>query len=411
MIIKKIFIGLIIITLSTAIGCSNSIFKEDKVIDSIIIDDDANETANSNNILKVTKVLKTENLSGNKNGALIRNDDRLIEINYHSEREGEEEAIYSSQFPKIYIDSLYIGNITDVLDNDRNIINWDNKEISGQLLVDYMGASENFRILKDNKVYILDEDCSLKELTAYKKLIEDTKGNLNRFQISDDGKLDIYFFDEGSGIEKISIIDTVKDKYYELTGSIIDIIKNNFKSVLMIDGEKIYILLENGSSTTIGYIEDNKFNVILDDKSGIDFWVRGGIIYSNNKILFSGFVEEKYGVWRYDIDTKELTKEIELDYLYSFFKLNKEKDLVLIENSGPQDEKSIGIARINDNLEISNFQDFTNSMVVDDNYKEYMSIKGWSNKENKFYVQYINSKTIDGAITIDDIYYEIYEVK
>lgn len=411
MVIKKIFIGLIIITLSTGVGCSNSISKENKVIDTVVIDENAKGTDKSNNNFNVEKLLTTENLSGNKNGAIIRKNDKLIEINYSSDYGEGEETIYSTQFPKLYIDSLDIGTITDKKENDRNIVSWENKDISGQLIVDYKGFTENFRILKDDKVYMLDDNCETKEITAYKRLLEDTNGNIIRFQSSEDGKFDIYYFDKGNGIEKIAIIDTIRDKYYELTGEVIDVIKNNSISVLTNEDDKIYILFDNGTSTTIGYVEDNKFNTILDNKTGIDIWVQGGIVYSNNKILFSGFVEEKYGVWRYDLDTKELTKEVEVDYLYSFLKINKEKDIILIENIGVQDERNISIANINDNLEISNIKDFTNIILDNKNYSEGSSIKGWSNDGNKFYVQYINSNSSEGGLKIDDIYYEIYEVE
>ncbi|MGN0025394.1 MAG: hypothetical protein ACI33I_00120 [Clostridium sp.] len=279
---KKLLIGLMLITSSVMIGCSNKISNEEKVIDSVVIDEDAKETDNKINI---SKVATTENLNGTLNEEILIDEESLIKIQYSDGIGYEEGEIYQSQFPKIYIDSLPIGTITEEVKNKRNIINWRNKEINGQLIVDYMGSGDNFRIKKNDKVYILDKNYNLKEITAYKKLIEETNGNLNRFQSSEDGNLDIYFFDEGNGIEKMAIIDIINNKYYELTGEAIDIIKDKFRNVLAIDNEKIYILLEEGTSTTIGYIEDNKFNIVLDKKSGIDIWVQGGIIFSNNKIL------------------------------------------------------------------------------------------------------------------------------
>lgn len=402
---KKLLIGLMLITSSVMIGCSNKISNEEKVIDSVVIDEDAKETDNKINI---SKVATTENLNGTLNEEILIDEESLIKIQYSDGIGYEEGEIYQSQFPKIYIDSLPIGTITEEVKNKRNIINWRNKEINGQLIVDYMGSGDNFRIKKNDKVYILDKNYNLKEITAYKKLIEETNGNLNRFQSSEDGNLDIYFFDEGNGIEKMAIIDIINNKYYELTGEAIDIIKDKFRNVLAIDNEKIYILLEEGTSTTIGYIEDNKFNIVLDKKSGIDIWVQGGIIFSNNKILISGFLDENYGVWRYDIDKKEITKAIEVKNLYSLFKINKEKNMIIIENLGIGDEKNISIARINENLEISDIQDITKAILSDENYNDGKSIKGWSNNGDKFYVK---TKKVDNGEKLDDVYYEVYEAK
>jgi hypothetical protein len=47
-----------------------------------------------------------------------------------------------------------------------------------------MGSSENFRILKDNQVYMLDDNCETKEIIAYKKVLEDTNRNIIRFQVT-----------------------------------------------------------------------------------------------------------------------------------------------------------------------------------------------------------------------------------
>ena len=210
--IKKIFIGLLIITSCTWVGCSNNISKEDKVIESIVIDEDTRITASTNNNFNVTKLLKTENLSGNKNAAIIRKDGKLVEINYKSDYGEGEGTIYQSQFPKLYIDSIDIGTITEEIENDRNIVKWENKEISGQLLIEYMGDGENFKVLKDNKVYMLDNNYNFKEITAYKELLDKTNGDMNRFEGSYDKNLDIYYMDNSNN--KLAIIDTLNDKYY-----------------------------------------------------------------------------------------------------------------------------------------------------------------------------------------------------
>lgn len=408
--IKKLLIGLIFVTLNTGVGCSNSISKEDKVIDSIVIDEDAKGTASANNNFNVTKVLKTENLSGKKNGAIIRNNDKLIEINYMTDHGEGDGTVYETQFPKLYIDSLDIGTITDEIENDRNIVNWENKEISGQLLVEYMGSGEYFKILKDNKVYTLDNNYNLKEITAYRKLLEDTDGNLNRFQQSHDGNLDIYFLDN----DKIALIDTLNDKYYEISKKVLNKFEDRQLNILMVEDNRIYISLidtTNEKSSIIGYIEDNKLNIFFDDESTIKVKITGDVIYSNNNILFSGYVEDNYGIWNYNIETKKLEKELELKYDYSYFKINKDKNFIIITNTNSNGSFNISLARISSSLKISNIQELTNSVLPKISDDNWLTIRGWSQEGNKFYVQYVNSKAVDGGTRIEDISYEIYEVK
>lgn len=407
--IKKIFIGLIIVTLSIGVGCSNSISNENEVIDSIVVDEDAKGTANSNNSFNVTKVLTTENLKGNKNKAVIRNNDELIEYSIDDGR-----TVYKTQFPKLYINSLGVGTITDKMENNRNIINWENKDIDGRLLVDNMGYGEYFKILKDNKVYMLDNNYELKELTAYKKLIEDTNGNLNKFQSSDNGKLDIYYFDEGKGIEKIVIIDTLNDEYYEISGKVFENIIYRELNIVMVEDNKIYISLPamtSEGSSILGYIENNKLTTFFDNKSTIKVDVRGDVVYKNNNILFSGYVEDDYGIWNYNVEEKKLEKEADLKYDYSYFKINEDKNFIIITNTNSNEKFNISIARLNDNLKISNIQELTNSILPNISRENWSTIRGWSNEGNKFYVQYVHSKSIDGGLKVDDIYYEIYEVK
>ena len=236
--IKKILIILILITSSSMIGCSSSISSEDKVIDSVVIDEDAKETANSNNVININKIAITENLI-DKNGVISRDVERLIEIQYTEDFGEGEGTIYQSQFPKLYISSLSIGTITDEIQDNRNIVYWENKDIDGRLLIEYMGSGETFKILKDNKVYMVDNNYNLKEITAYKKLIEETNGDINRFEQSYDGNLDIYYMDNNN--DKIGIIDTLNDKYYEINKRKLGNIENYRLNILMAEKDKIYV--------------------------------------------------------------------------------------------------------------------------------------------------------------------------
>lgn len=409
--IKKIFIGLIIITSCTSVGCSNNISKEDKVIESIVIDEDTRITASANNNFNVTKILKTENLSGNKNAAIIRKDGKLVEINYNSDYGEGEDTIYQSQFPKLYVNSIDIGTITDKTENDRNIVQWEKKEITGQLLVEYMGDGENFKVLKDNKVYMLDNNYNFKEITAYKELLDKTNGDINRFEGSYDKNLDIYYLDNINN--KLGVVDTLNDKYYEINKKNIGNIENKRLDILTIEDDKIYVYLtdtSNEASSIIGYIENNKLTTFFDEESTIKVKVTGDVIYSNNNILFSGYVEDNYGIWNYNIESKKLEKQIELKYDYSYFKISKDKNFIVITNTNSNNSFIISLARIDSGLKISNIKELTNLILPEISEYNGLTIQGWSSENNKFYVQYINSKKVDDGIKIDDIYYEVYEV-
>lgn len=410
---KKIFIVVIIINLCTSgIGCSNNISNKDKVIESMVIDEDTRITANSNNNFNVTKILKTENLSGTRNGAMLRGDGKLIEFKFKEDFGEGEGAIYQSQFPKLYIDSINIGTITEKKEDGRNIINWESKEITGQLLIEYMGDGENFKVLKDNKVYILDDNCNLKEITAYKELIDKTNGDINRFEGSYDKNLDIYYMDNSNN--KLGIVDTLNDKYYEINKKNIGNIENKRLDILTIEDDKIYISLTDTSNETpsiIGFIQNNKLTTFFDEESTIKVKVTGDVLYSNNNILFSGYVEDNYGIWNYNIESKKLEKQIELKYDYSYFKISKDKNFIVITNTNSNGSFNISLARIDSSLKISNIKELTNSILSEISNDNWLTVKGWSGDEKNFYVQYVNSKNVDDALKIDDIYYEIYEVK
>lgn len=126
---KKLLIWLMIITSSIIIGCTSKISNEDKVIDSVVIDEEAKDTANKNNKINITKIATTENLVGSKNVSILRSDGKLVHINFNEETEIND--ISTVQFKKQYISSLSIGTITDEIQNNRNVVTWENKDING----------------------------------------------------------------------------------------------------------------------------------------------------------------------------------------------------------------------------------------------------------------------------------------
>ncbi|MBE6054554.1 MAG: hypothetical protein E7212_11775 [Clostridium sartagoforme] len=410
--INKILLGLILVTLTTTVGCSTSVSKEDNVIDSIVIDEDVKETVNSNNVISIAKALTTENLNESRNGAMLTGEGKLIDLKVKEDFGESKGTIYQSQFPKLYVENLSIGTITNEIKENRNIVNWEEKEIDGQVLIEYMGSADTFKILKDDKVYMLDSENKFKEITSYKKIIEKIKENINRFEISYDKNLDIYYLDNSNN--KLGLIDTLNDKYYEINKNKIGNVENKRLNILTAEENKIYVSItdtENKAPSILGYIENNKLTTFFDEKTTIKVKVTGDVIYSNNNILFSGYVEDDYGIWNYNIGTKRLDKQLELEYTTSYFKVSRDKSFIIFTNTNSFGKYNISIARINDNLQISNIQELTNSILPNISDEIYYSITGWSNNYNNFYVQYVISKTIDGVEKVDDVYYEIYEVK
>ena len=167
MINKKISILLISIAATILVSCSTKVLNEDKVIDTVVIDENAKETAKVNDSFNVVKVKNTENLiNEDQYSEILMDNGKLIRIKYNLGDNQNEGTINQPQFPKSYIEGLEIGTITDEIDNNRNKISWDKKDIQGQLITGYMDR-HNVRILKDNKVYMLDDNYELKEIKAY----------------------------------------------------------------------------------------------------------------------------------------------------------------------------------------------------------------------------------------------------
>lgn len=414
MINKKISILLISIASTILVSCSTKVLNEDKVIDTVVIDENAKETAKANDSFNVVKVKNTENLiNEDQYSEILMDNGKLIRIKYNLGDNQNEGTINQPQFPKSYIEGLEIGTITDEIDNNRNKISWDKKDIQGQLITGYMDR-HNIRILKDNKVYMLDDNYELKEIKAYEKLIKDKNGDLNRFDSSYDGKLDIHYFDDGNGIEKIVVIDPINDKYYEIKGDIINDFINKKLNILSIENEKIYVSILDSMSeadSIVGYIENNKLYTFFEIESAIEVKAGMDVIYSNNNILFSGYVEGDYGLWRYDIDKKELYKEANLKYTNNSSTLNRDKNLMVISSYDSYGKQHISLARVKQNLEISNIQDITDIIAPTKDIKlNRKFLRGWVDS-NKFYVECGDYEMIDNEETLVDNYYEVYELK
>lgn len=404
---KKISILLIIIAATILVSCSTKVSNEEKVIDTVVIDENAKETAKANDSFDVIKLQTTENIRADKKYSNeFMDNGKILHIDY-----SEDGHAPNAHAPKLYINSIEVGTITYETDNNRNKISWDKIDIEGQLLTGHMDRY-NVRILKDNKVYMLDNNSELKEIKAYEKLIKDTNGDLSRFASSYDGDLDIYNFYNNNDIEKIVVIDTRNDKYYEIKGDIINSFKNKSVNISCLEDEKIYVTIldkYNKKPSTIGYIEDNKLYTFFDDNSEIKIEAGMNLIYSNNNLLFSGYVEDNYGYWRYDIGKKELYKEVDLKDTVAIFDIDKDKEFVRITNIGQDGIDSISMARISENLEITNIKDITDTILSSEDNLNGKSLRCWIDS-NKFYVECGDYEMINNEKNLVNTYYEVYEV-
>lgn len=405
-----------IITSSISIfGCSNSIeTKEDKVLDTIIVDEDTKSTTADNSELKIIMTAKTEgiNVNGMASGFGIHCNGKIIYYTHSLENKEDTEV----QFPKLTLDTLEIGKISDEKDSETglNKINWEKKNESGRLLSPYM-TYEIPRLLKDNKVYKFNTSGELEEITAYEPLVKKLGENLNRFEDSYlNGQIDLYWVGDTHS-RAMGIVDTKENKYYEIDGEVLNVLTDRSISILGIENNKIYASLTDSSApykSTIGYFENNEFTTLISPNNEINIDIKGDIIYSNGKILFSGYVENKNGIWNYDIESEKLFNELEIeDETFFNFNINKQKDKIALSGhdyTNGSNKYTLNIGLINENLEIDNL---SNVILTESKSKSKIkSFEGWSEDGKLFY---LNSSLPDEENVISNsvnISYEVYEI-
>ncbi|MGL5352625.1 MAG: hypothetical protein ACRDA5_04790, partial [Clostridium sp.] len=173
---------------------------------------------------------------------------------------------------------------------------------------------------------------------------------------------------------------------------------------------KIYGLFPDDKSTTVGYFENNIYTEIFSAKDTINMETMGDMIYSNGRILFSGFAENKNSIWNYDIENNRLVREIDVDgntpvRLYP----NKQKDKIIIRGMDYVNEKNIyktSIAEIDKNLEISKL---TNVVSNGNETGYYPDFFGWSDDGKEFYLSLLVLDT--EKYSDSGRYYEVYKVE
>lgn len=391
---KKILILILSAITILTMGCSNNTLK-DSTNDSIVIDENTKETINNNSEIKVELASKIEYPN-----SLTIMQKNPIHINYYMDMDMDEEGNLS-QSTKYKLYTLNIGTISEKKDKENkfNIIDWeDDKDIKGQILSDGPVADE-VRIYKEGKVYKFKENGELQEIKAYEKLVKEHGENLGVFMVQGDGSIDLWY-SEGE-LNKCYIIDNEEDKFYEIDKNKIEELKDKPFSVITIEDNKIYIVLsnnENSDPLTIGYIENNKFYELISKNKGVNIVPSGyginmnTIIVSNNKILFSG-LEEDNGIWSYDIEKEEFEKEIDIEEEKTIeLFLSKDKKKIIIrtfntnrdDNNDDEDNYSISIGNVDENLEISNLT----NVVSEKSTLSYRGFIRWSEDSSEFYLRH-----------------------
>lgn len=386
---KYLVLLIVIVTTMLPVGCSKG--------------------SNENVVLETEKVVIDNNTKDKKNMDFQIKKITEIELPYTG-------AIYRMSYIKENTIQLIYVNENDVnrelsigkLDSD-NKVNWTYKNIDGKLYTNdsYNGIYSN-KIKKDNRIYSINKDGGLEELTGYTKLIEE-QGNLlyDSHDSYRNGTIDVVFL--GSDEDpKLALVDIPNEKYYVIPKELRHNDKDGgLREILGIEKDRIYVNYqyleeyysndfdpteEHDTKNTIGYIENNKFTKILSDDEGIEIDTRGEMLYENGRILFSGFAEGKNGIWNYDIDNKKLTNIVEVEGGTFFeFHISENKDKVIISSLKPaleKDEKhtnTLSVANINDKLEITNIT----NIVTNTEERHRKIFEGWVNGGKTFYIRSI----------------------
>lgn len=413
---KYLLLTMLITTSINFFGCTaNTSNNDKKVLDSIVLDEDTKGTKDKNSTLNVEMIGKTEAITGSGNEWGTQMDGKIIYYNYIY---NAEETI-ASQFPKLYLDTVKVGDITEDKDSETelNKISWKVKDISGNVLQDFSNTGD-IRIINDNKGYKFNSNGELEEITAYKTLLNKYGDNHSPLETNRNSNVDLFWVEE-NGAEKVALIDTEHDKYYEISGQILKDIGDRRLTILGIEDNRIYVSLEDVStsifkrdnSSIIGYFEDDKFINVLSSNSGVNVSIIGGAVYSNDRILFSGYAEDKNGIWNYDIKNKKLVRQIDVsDETFFNFDINPTKDKIMLTGHDYLPESSeftMKLGGINDNLEITNLTNVVSTKTKDG----IKSLQGWSEDGSEFYLYTMLEDKSGESGSVINISYEVYKIR
>lgn len=411
---KKKIISVIVIFLVSAITIScgkiTSVNETKETTgDSIVIDENTKETLENDSGLKISQIAKTEVVSKtesaggncfmNSNGEIIRYND-----------------LYNNG--ESILEKLEVGSISEKKDDEQgfSIIDWKEKELENGYFRFQLGPTNvKMLVFNNEKYYSIDKGGELKEL-APKELVQNIDNGLNvqNIRVSEDKSAIIYELGN-SEIRKMYIVDLKKDAHYEIEGEMLENLSRGKINILSIEENKIYMALYNSIdySVTVGYFENNNFYdiVTFSDKNDIKIQITGSVLYSNNRLLFLGLVEDKMGIYNYDLKSKNLSPELITESAnenYYYINMNAAKDKIIIQGTDKNDvfKQSINIATIDENFEIYNIKNIFTTLKQG----EKKSFEGWSDNGEEFYIrnEYFNTD-IDGSVGYETSF-EVYKI-
>lgn len=412
---NKVFILVFIALITSLVGCNKYINNNSKEI--IVIDEEAKDSNKDKGDISVNLIYKVKNYGEHINQSENFDNYKLMTIK-------QEELINftlevdKDEYFKYDILSVDRGEIQDEKDEEGfNIINWKEDELKGSLILNLLNNND-FRIYNNEKIYNLNNDFKLKEIEAYE--------NINKEEIE--------YYIGNSGIDVISneskyeIIDLKEEKYYKID-DIEEVLKGQYPkgdeyqnhNILSVEEDKIYLVLRDKNREgkplfKIGYIENNKFHVIVDKEileieAYNEYTIgRDEAIIRGNNILFCGTVNGVSGIWNYNILTNEIALEMETKKESSIsISISPDNSKLLIsvlnskENEKEELEASFGIyiGILNENLEVSKI---TNVTIGDASSKYFKFSDGFSEDSKNFYLKCYESNR--NSIS----HFEIYEI-
>ena len=410
---KKIISVIVMLLISiTTISCEKSTSGDgtkETIDNSIVIDENTKETLENDSGFRISQIVRTEVVARTDTAignCFMNSKGEIIRYNY----------LYNES--KSILEKLEVGSISEKKEDEQefNIINWQQTNLNGVYFRDEMSnANDKMLIFNDEKVYNIGIGGELKELTP-NVLVQNIKNGLNvqNIRISED-KSAIKYDLGNNEMRKMCIVDLKKDAYYEIEGEVLNYLSQGKVNILGIEENKIYMALYNSSdySVTVGYFENNNFYdiVTFSDKNDIKIQITGNILYSNNRLLFLGLVEDKVGIYNYDLKSKNLSPELITESAnedYYYINMNSAKDKIIIQGSDKTDvfKQSINIATIDENLEIYNIK----NIATTSKQGEHKIFEGWADDGEEFYIrnQYFNTG-IDGS-TEYETSFEVYKI-
>lgn len=414
---KKIISLMGMLLLSTTIISCGKNFSENESKEtndnSIVIDENTKETVEDDNDFKISLIAKTDVISRtsySRGNCFINSNGEIIK--YYPLEKNDQSTL----------EKLEVGVISR--ENDEiegfNIINWNQKELNINYFKDELTNSErdSMVLFFEGKIYYIGRGGELKEITCEALTRNINNGlKLHSIEVSEDKSAVMYSLGNNEGTKVLVIFDERNGEYYEIEGESLENLSLGKINILAIEGNKIYMALYNSMdySVTVGYLENNNFHglVTFSETNDIKIQITGNILYSNNRLLFLGSVEDKRGIYNYDLISKKLSPELitesENEY-YNRINMNYTKDKIIIEGNDKNDafKQSINIATINKNLEISNMKNIATT-YKQGNHKRF---EGWAENGEEIYIRNENfNMSSDYNPDIEyEITFEIYKV-